>query len=316
MAFFTPPIELDPPDLSPYRDGNQGTSHVWSYAGAAPGPHVVLNALMHGNEICGAIALDRLLRANLRPARGKLTFVFSNVAAYQSFDRNDPTASRYLDEDMNRVWDTDVLEGRRMSRELLRARVLRPIFDTADLLLDIHSMIHASMPLVLTGMEDKHVAFARRVGIPSLLVRDEGHRAGRRLRDYARFSDPATPAIALLVECGHHWARETAEVATETAWRFLAAAGILSESDAAPWLERETPAQQCVLVTHRVTAGSDNFRFEKDFYGLDVIPRAGTLIAFDGRAEIRTPYDNCVLIMPTRRISRGQTAVRLGRFEN
>ncbi len=316
MPYLTPPIEIDPPDLSPYRAGNTGIHHTWSFTAPEPGPHVVVNALMHGNEICGAIALDRLLRAELRPARGKLSFVFANVAAYQSFDRNDPTASRYLDEDMNRIWSREVLEGPRVSRELLRARALRPIFDTADFLLDMHSMIHACMPLILTGMEQKHLAFARRVGAPRLLVRDEGHSGGRRLRDYARFSDPSTPAISLLIECGHHWARQTAEVATETVWRFLAAAGVLNTDDAASWLAREAPKQQTVLVTHRVTVSTDNFRFESDFGGLDVVPRAGTVIARDGREAIRTPYDNCVLIMPTRRFSRGQTAVRLGRFED
>jgi hypothetical protein len=35
-----------------------------------PGPHVVVAALTHGNEICGAIALDRLFRAKIRPRRG------------------------------------------------------------------------------------------------------------------------------------------------------------------------------------------------------------------------------------------------------
>lgn len=315
MVYFTPPIEIDPPDLSRYGTGNTGIHHVWSFAAPEPGPHAVLTALMHGNEICGAIALDRILRAELRPVRGKLTFVFANVAACQSFNRNDPTASRYLDEDMNRIWEADVLNGPRISRELLRARMLRPVFDTADFLLDIHSMIHASMPLMLTGMEEKHLRFARRVGVPSLLVRDEGHNNGRRLRDYARFSDPATPPVSLLVECGHHWARQTADMATETAWRFMDAVGVLAESDAAPWRARETPAQQSVLVTHRITAKSDNFRFSGEFGGLEVIPRAGTVIARDGRNAIRTPYDNCALIMPTRRIARGQTAVRLGRFE-
>jgi hypothetical protein len=29
---------------------------------------------------------------------------------------------------------------------------------------------------------------------------------------------------------------------------------------------------------------------------------------------VRTPYDNCVLIRPSRRLAKGQTAVRLGRF--
>ena len=45
-----------------------------------------------------------------------------------------------------------------------------------------------------------------------------------------------------------------------------------------------------------------------------MVPEAGTLLARDGDAEIATPYDDCVLIMPTRRPKKGETAVRLGRF--
>jgi hypothetical protein len=40
---------------------------------------------------------------------------------------------------------------------------------------------------------------------------------------------------------------------------------------------------------------------------------AGTPYAVDGGTLIRTPYDDCVLIMPTRKPNRGETAVRLGR---
>ena len=43
--------------------------------------------------------------------------------------------------------------------------------------------------------------------------------------------------------------------------------------------------------------------------------RRDTLIAMDGETEIRTPHDNCLLVMPSLRPSRGHTAVRLGRFE-
>ena len=47
------------------------------------------------------------------------------------------------------------------------------------------------------------------------------------------------------------------------------------------------------------------------------MPRAGTLVARDGDTEIRTPYDECALVMPMRRRARpGDTAVRLGRFVN
>ncbi len=316
MPYSAMRIELEPPDLSPYREGNTGIDHVWSFASERAGPHVVLIALTHGNEICGAIALDQLLRARVRPAAGRLTFAFANVAAYQSFSRLDPTASRYLDEDMNRVWDDKVLDGPRRSRELARARALRPIVASADFLLDIHSMTLATAPLMLTGMPAKHLAFARKVGVPSLLVRDEGHSAGPRLREYRRFSDPADPAIALLVECGQHWERTTAETAIEAAWRFLAATGSLGESEATKWLARRAAPQRTVMVTERVTIASEDFRFMGNYQGLEIIPRAGTLIARDGRKEIRTPYDDCVLIMPVRRSVPGQTAVRLGRFED
>lgn len=316
MPYSTPLIELVPPDLSAYRQGNTGIDYVWSFASSEPGPHVVLNALTHGNEICGAIALDQLLRACHRPARGKLTFSFANVGAYESFSRDDPSAARYLDEDMNRVWDKAVLDGPRMTRELQRARSLRAVIDGADFLLDIHSMTHPSTPLMLTGMAGKHLALARRMGFPTMLVRDDGHQAGTRLRDYGRFSDPAAAPIALLIECGQHWAQGSADVALETVWRFLAVTGSLGESAARTWLARPAPPQRTVRVTDRITMESADFHFIGDYQGLEVIPRADTLIARDGSKDIRTPYDDCVLIMPARRSVRGQTAVRLGCFED
>lgn len=314
-GFRATPVELDPPDLSPWRAGDTGIDYVWSFTAAAPGPHVMLTGLMHGNEICGAIALDRLLLAGVRPARGKITFAFCNIEAYRRFNHVDPASSRYVDEDMNRVWDPSALEGPRNSQELRRARVLRPLIDTVDYLLDIHSTTNINPPMMLTGIATKHLDFARAIGFPVYLVRDAGHEGGQRLRDYGRFADPQSAAVALLIESGQHWAKETAETACEAAWRFLAATGVLSEADAAPWAERPQAAQRVVQVTDRVTIQSDDFRFFNTYEGFEVIERAGTVIARDGGRDIRTPYDECVLIMPSRRFARSQTAVRLGRFE-
>ena len=63
-----------------------------------------------------------------------------------------------------------------------------------------------------------------------------------------------------------------------------------------------------------MTIATERFAFALPVHGLAVVPDAGTLLARDGDAEIRTPYDDCVLIMPTRRPKHGETAVRLGRF--
>ena len=56
------------------------------------------------------------------------------------------------------------------------------------------------------------------------------------------------------------------------------------------------------------------FAFALPVHGMMTIGRRGTLLARDDEREIRTPYDDCVLIMPTRRPKQGETAVRLGRF--
>jgi len=310
-------VELTPPDIEPYRAGNTGIEYVHSFTAAEPGPHVLVTALTHGNEICGAIALDRLLRAEVRPRRGTLTLAFDNVAAYGEFDPRYPIASRYIDEDFNRLWSPETLDGARESVELERARALRPIVDAADFLLDIHSMQHATAPLMLAGLLPRSRELARRVGIPELIMCDAGHAAGPRMRDYGGFGDPGSTKTALLIESGQHWERRAAEVATDVMLRFLIALGSVSRKDVAalggPDFDAQ-PRQRTIEVTDAVTISGDRFDFAGDFRGLEVLREKGTLIGRDDGREVRTPYDDCVLIMPSRRLVKGQTAVRLGRY--
>ena len=151
----TPSIETEFPDLSPWRNGNAAIPYVWRFESGRAGPTLTLQALTHGNEVCGAIALCNLLAADFRPTRGTVKFVFANVGAYHAFDAADPFASRCQDEDMNRVWTAEVLDGPRQSRDLARARELRPIYDATDYLLDLHSMTDACPPLALAGRPHK-----------------------------------------------------------------------------------------------------------------------------------------------------------------
>jgi len=143
---------------------------------------------------------------------------------------------------------------------------------------------------------------------------DRGHAAGPRLRDYGAFADPASPKTALLVECGQHWEKGAAEVAIATSYRFLAACGLLDPNTYRAVLDFAAPSQRVIDVTEAVTVTSDDFRFTVPYRGLEVIPKAGTEIARDGGRAVVTPYDDCVLVMPSMRLGRGQTAVRLGRY--
>jgi predicted deacylase len=308
-------VEIAAPDLGMHRFGNSGIPGVSTLESGTPGPHVVITALVHGNELCGAWALLRLLERGIRPCRGRLSLAFVNTAAFDAFDADSPKASRYLDEDLNRVWSAATLDGPGRSRELERAREIRPLIEAADFLLDLHSMQSPAPPLLLSGVTDKGRRLAAAMGFPGCIVADAGHCNGARMRDFGAFGDPDSPRIAILVECGQHWAKHSVRVAIATCRQFLAAL----EAVDTRLLDRlgSTPAlgpQRVVEVTQAVTVADGRFRFTKDYEGLEVIPKAGTVIAYDGLQPIRTPYDGCVLIMPSRRLARGFTAVRLGRF--
>jgi predicted deacylase len=308
------PVQLIPPAIAAYRDGGTGIDYVTTFDSGRPGPHVMVSAVTHGNELCGAIVLDFLFREKVRPTSGKLTLAFVNYRAYLTFDARYPGLSRYIDEDINRLWSTDVLDGARNSDELRRARELRPLVDTVDLLLDLHSMQTTCPALMLAGPLDKGRRLAAAVGVPEYVVSDVGHAAGKRMRDYGAFGDETSAKNALLVECGQHWEKASADVAMQTTLRFLRHIGIVDRGFLDAHIAGDPPPQKFITVTGPVTIKSDDFRFIQEFNGMEVIAKAGTVIAEDGREPIRTPYDDCVLIMPSRRMAPGQTAVRLGRF--
>ncbi len=321
------PIELQPPDLSRWRTGNTGIDHVWHFDSGIAGPTVMVQALTHGNEICGAIALDHVLSAlragAWRPARGRLTLAFANVDAYSRWDPSDPDRSRYVDEDYNRVWSDDTLRGPRDSIELRRARALRPFVDAADFLLDIHSMHEACKPMMVCGVGgrggDKAVALAQRLRVPEFLLIDTGHPAGLRMIERGPFGDPDDPRTAILIECGQHWERAAADVALDTLLRFLQHTGVLPAEVAGAGLRGiglQPPARQCLVrVSEAVVAHSLDFRFEREFRGLEVLAKDEP-IARDGEIVIRAPHDGTVLVMPSMaHLKVGTTMVRLGRFE-
>ncbi len=307
------PVDLEPPDISPYRKGNTGVDYVHTFDSKASGPHVMVSAIVHGNELCGAIVLDFLLRNQVLPVKGKLTLGFMNVAAYQSFDPADPSVSRFVDEDFNRLWSHDALDGKRDSVELRRAREVRPIIDQVDYLLDVHSMQHPTVPLLLCGPSVKGQRLAHAVGAPMHIVADGGHSAGTRMRDYGVFTDESSHKNSLLIECGQHWNASSVDVAKDVALRFLGSFDVLDPDFIDEHLEHAPPPMQHLIkVTGPVTIETDQFRFAAEYRGMEIIPKAGTVIAWDGDKAIATPYDNCVLIMPSRRLKKGESAVRFG----
>ena len=193
-----PAFGLDRPDLSRWRAGNTGTTGVWRFTSSRLGPRVALTALIHGNELCGAWAAAGLLESLHRGSAlrcGELTVAFCNLDAFDRFDPKQPDVSRFVEEDMNRVWSADRLcDGATL--ECRRAVELVPWLADADVLLDLHSMHEPGSPLLLTGPLPRHVSLVRELALSGHVVVDAGHADGVRLRDYGRYGDPAGSARA------------------------------------------------------------------------------------------------------------------------
>ena len=198
-----------------------------------------------------------------------------------------------------------------------RALVLRPFVERADLLLDLHSMHDDGVPLMLAGPLDKGVAFAKRVGTPFDIVRDAGHAAGMRMRDYRGFGDTRSAKNSLLIETGQHWRNSSVTVAKDVTHRFLTETGVVEASDLpADWKQPTPGRQRVVQVTHAIATRRGNFVPARRFEGQEVIAKAGTVLGHDDGEPVTTPYDDCVLVMPAvnRPLRAGVTVVRLGRL--
>ena len=308
------PVEISAPEIRDYRQGNSGIEYLHSFDSARPGPHVLISAVVHGNELCGAIAADWLLRLNPEPVCGRLSVGFMNVQAYHSYDPEHPNRSRWVDEDFNRLWGPEVLadSARRETSELRRAREIRPFLDTVDLLLDIHSMQQPCVPLMMAGMLPRGRDLAASVGIPAVVITDCGHKEGMRMRDYADFGDPDSPRNALLIECGQHWEKASVSVAKEAVVRFLRASAVVPQDFGESLLkEMPVPTQQSFFqVGEIVTVETDNFVFDQPWTGFEHLPK-GSNIGRDDKRLVSAPFEPTVLIMPSKRLQRGKTAVRL-----
>jgi predicted deacylase len=256
---------------------------VTSRVAAEPGPHVAVTGLVHGDEPCGRVAVERLRSLPIAPRRGRLSLALVNLAAAEA-------CHRHLGRDMNRLWRDDWLESAGSGPELERARELRPWLRTVDFLLDLHSTAFVPRPFFVLADLPKARALADAMGDPDAQqLMPGGCAEGRHLTDYGRFADPADPAVAVTVECGRHDDPMAGEVAFRAALRFLAVTGAIAAKADPPMrpIERWRTGPPCIART-------DRFCLRVPLTGF-VAVKAGEVVALDGEEPVQAPFDALVL---------------------
>jgi predicted deacylase len=309
MSSTPPRFEVLPRDLAPYRKGNTGIDYVHRFESGRPGPHVLVNALTHGNEFCGMTAATHLLDNEIRPRIGTLTVSFANVGAYESFDPAEPFKSRQLVQNLNRIWSAAELEGTVDNPELRRARELRPAVAAADPILDIHSTSQDVVPFWVYPAFERNAQVAMAIGRPPVhLVMPSGLGSGTPLIQHGRHGDPRERGTAMVVECGQHFLRSASDLATQVALDFIAHFGLI---DADPQRPAPPPQRRFELLQTHVIK-TPEFRFARPVVGFEVFAK-GELVYTDGDEEVRSPVDGCTIFMPSREATVGKEAVYLTR---
>jgi L,D-peptidoglycan transpeptidase YkuD (ErfK/YbiS/YcfS/YnhG family)/predicted deacylase len=142
-------IGYEAPADAPPATGEFGPIEMVRFAGAQPGPALLVLGAIHGNETCGPQAITRAI-ADCRAGRmvirhGSVTFVpIVNLKAYRQ-------GTREGDRNLNR----DLREREQPhSHEDRVANVLCPLLREHDVLLDIHSFRSAGEPFVFVGPRD------------------------------------------------------------------------------------------------------------------------------------------------------------------
>jgi len=124
---------------------------IHQFAGLSAGPKLLVLGAVHGNEVCGTQAIERL-RAELEAGdiaieRGQLTLVpIVNPLAYQKGQRQ---GDRNLNRNLGITAQPQDFEDR-------VANVLCPLLAAHDVLLDLHSFHTAGQPFVMIGPTDNN----------------------------------------------------------------------------------------------------------------------------------------------------------------
>jgi len=267
------------------------------------GPALLVFGAIHGNEVCGTHASERIMRSlgsgKLTLERGSVTFVpIANPRAYLK-------GVRCVEENLNRIFRP---QRRPVSYEAQLANALCPLVDSCDALLDVHTTTAEGRPFIYLDYPTKaNRALAEALGPgaaitgwPELYAKLGRSDTALGTTDYAAQCGKDT----VLIECGQHRSPKAEGIAHRAILNAMRHYGLIAGK------VRSSP-----MKTIRMTDGY--FRahaadcLAKNWKHLDRIKKGHPMIQHsDGRVTY-APRD-AVIIMPKATAPVGDDWLHLG----
>jgi succinylglutamate desuccinylase len=259
--------------------------NVVRVASRISGPQVVMFSGIHGDEVSGIHALEKLFfdlfvgKRNLR--RGSLTLARANEQAMAA-------ELRYVKHNLNRLFREQYGSEIDMNcYEFHRAQELKTILDHCDYFIDFHSAPIAQEPFLVA--ERAAVEFFAKLGIPKIMTgwaKFSGGVIGGDAENYAG----ARGAKAATFESGSHFNKSSNDVAYKTAISLLSALEMLEQ------LENPIPAKAELFEMYAVVKKEySDFRYSGEVKNFQLF-RKGDAFAIQNGQFVAVQEDSYLLI--------------------
>lgn len=273
------------------------------------GPRLLILGGVHGNEVCGPMAMAQILpdleSGAIALKAGRLTLV--PIANPRAHEEN----KRFIDRNLNRAL------RKREKPEKYEEHLMNelcPLLDDCDVLLDIHSYTAGGPPFAFCRTGEGRAA--EEAFVASLCINhvvygweDAYDNAGVSYdpeesvgtTEYARRAG----AQAVTIECGQHRDAEAPAVALRAIKGALKHTGLAPHINISPVSHlRRTRMKQLVYKER-------NGGFTKDWQHLDAIKKGEHLATYEDGAPLFAPFDGRI-VMPNAKCPVGQEWFYLG----
>jgi len=276
---------------------------VVSIASDVAGPRVVMFGGIHGDEVSGVHAIEKLFfdffGGKRRLLRGSLILARGNESALA-------VQRRYIKHNLNRMFRAEYgPEIDKASYEYSRAQELKPLLENCDYFLDMHSAPTAQEPFLV--VEAGAADFYAQLGISRLMTgwsKFSGGTTGGDAENYAN----GHGAKAATLESGCHFEKSSIDVANKAALSFLSILEMVEPN------EQPSPVPvERYDVYKVVTKDFEDFRYAGEVQNFQLFKKGEAFAFQNGRPMILAEDTHLLITMTPADTKIGEEVCYLGR---
>lgn len=255
--------------------------NFFSISGKVSGKIAVILCAVHGDEVCGVRAVEKVLK-NIKINSGVVYFIVGNPKALEQ-------NKRFVDANLNRIFrdDRDLSSEEKQSYEYKRSREIIPYLLQSDALLDLHSS--ASSNTKAFAICEKH-SFSVAKNLPVEIISSGWDLLEPGGTDYFMNKQGK---VGICVECGNHSDPKAEVVAYNSIVSFLESLGFLLG-------KKKTLVSKKYIKVTSIYRSRVDFKPQKVFGDFEFISE-GKEVGLDGKEKVYAPHDGYIIFCRKRK---------------